>query len=242
MGQSARIAATLWAAWAVGVVGCATCPKKIQHALSRPAEEQGVDVFHDYTLGCPDKIVVAAGRHLPPTAAVIEPDGCAALGPLGRVRIQGVTPSEVAEAVAGQMKLAPEVVSVEVSEFASKSILLIGPVDGAQRVISYRGPESVTELLRRTGGLAPGTAFNSIHVVRPHVAVGRRPEVFPVDLAAIVLKGDARTDVRLEPYDQVYLGETRGANIVRSLPPWVRPFCPRLKAIDTPAPSEKNTP
>src|SRR4051812_38484281 len=108
MGQSARTLAMLWAAWAVGVSGCATCPRKIHQALSRPSAEQGVEVFHDSALGCPDRIVVAAGRHLPPTPAVIDPDGCAALGSLGRVRFEGVTPADVADAVARQMKVAPE--------------------------------------------------------------------------------------------------------------------------------------
>ena len=58
--------------------------------------------------------------------------------------------------------------------------------------------------------------------VRPNVAAGKRPEVFPIDLEAILLKHDRRSDLTLEPGDQVYVGETLRSSWGRCLPPWLR--------------------
>ena len=60
--------------------------------------------------------------------------------------------------------------------------------------------------------------------VRSHLADDHRPEVFHVNLEAIVLKRDERTNVRLLPFDQVYVGETRQAVVERVVPPWFRPL------------------
>jgi hypothetical protein len=52
----------------------------------------------------------------------------------------------------------------------------------------------------------------------------QRPEVFHVDLASIVVKHDDRTNLRLQPGDQIYVGETRQARIEKCIPPWIRPL------------------
>jgi hypothetical protein len=46
--------------------------------------------------------------------------------------------------------------------------------------------------------------------------------VFPVDLEAILLRGDRRTDVVVRPNDRVYVGESRRARLAKALPPWAR--------------------
>ena len=61
-------------------------------------------------------------------------------------------------------------------------------------------------------------------MIRTRVAQGQRPEVFHVDLRAIVLRHDQRTNVRLHPFDQIHVGETRQARVERSIPPWLRPL------------------
>src|SRR5205807_3090983 len=102
-------------------------------------------------------------------------------------------------------------VQVRVAEHNSRQVFLFGPVAGHERAVPYQGPETVTALLRRTGGLTPRAELTEVHVVRPNVAVGRRPEVFPVDLEAILMRGDDRSNVVVQSYDHVYVGETRRA-------------------------------
>jgi hypothetical protein len=55
------------------------------------------------------------------------------------------------------------------------------------------------------------------------VAEGQPPQVFRVDLRAIILDHDERTNVRVQPFDQVYVGETRKACFGKCVPPWLRP-------------------
>ncbi len=61
-----------------------------------------------------------------------------------------------------------------------------------------------------------------MQVVRGHVADDKAPEMFHVDLAAIVLHHDRRTNVALEPFDKIYIGQTRQSKLSECLPPWLR--------------------
>jgi protein involved in polysaccharide export with SLBB domain len=234
MGLPARVLAFGLAA----AGGCATCPERIQSALARPAEAR-TDVAARYGVACPDRLAVrVAGRPELSGVRPVEADGCIACGGLGRIRVDGATAGDIAESLTRLLHLSPGAVQVEVAEHASRHVLVFGPGQGVHRAVPYIGPEPVTDLLRRNGGLARGTAFHAVHVVRPHVAAGRRPELFDVDLRAILLKGDAATDVTLQPNDQIYLGETRGASVVKCLPPWLQALCPRMNDIDIPLESE----
>ena len=78
------------------------------------------------------------------------------------------------------------------------------------------------DLLQRVGGITPGAEPKDVYVLRPHLGDNRRPEVFHVDLHAIVLKNDHRTNIRLLSFDQIYVGETRRAQIEKALPLWLR--------------------
>ena len=94
--------------------------------------------------------------------------------------------------------------------------------------VAYHGPETVFDLLHRVGGLPTRAAVRDITVIRPHVAEGKRPEVFHIDLAAIVLRNDPETNILLEPFDQVHIGQSRRACFSDCLPPWLRPVYDRL--------------
>ena len=101
-------------------------------------------------------------------------------------------------------------------------MFLCGPVAGHERAVPYEGPETVVAFLKRVGGLTRDAEPREVHVVRANVASGRRPEVFDVDLPAILTRGDEQTDIALQPYDQVYIGETARSNWAKCLPPWMQ--------------------
>ena len=151
----------------------------------------------------------------------VGPDGTIPLGSDGRLRVEGLTVDQLAGQLAAALDVSPNLIQVRVTEYASRPIFLCGPLTGHERSVPYQGPETVVEFLRRVGGLSRDAEPRDVHVVRANVAAGRRPEVFPVDLKAILTRGDDATNVRLEAYDQVYVGETARSNWAKCLPPWM---------------------
>jgi protein involved in polysaccharide export with SLBB domain len=115
-------------------------------------------------------------------------------------------------------------VHVRIAEFRSQQLFLVGQVVGLQRAVPYQGPETVLELLQRAGGITPGASPEDVDVVRSRLAEGKQPEVFHVDLRAIVLRHDAQTNLRLQPFDQVFVGESEESCLGKCMPPWLRPL------------------
>jgi hypothetical protein len=70
-----------------------------------------------------------------------------------------------------------------------------------------------------------------VYVVRPNVADGGRPEVFRVDVEAVLLDNDQATNVPVRPSDQVYVGETHRSSFSRVLPDWLRPVYRKLAGL-----------
>lgn len=214
--------------WALPVLlatpGCAKDRIAVERNLMlQHRADGGQGVAQAYRLGCPDVVILEidqrpefAGRY------EIGSDGRINLGDYGKPRLEGRTLPEAITLIAGETGTAPERVRIQVAEFKSQHVVLFGEVNGLQRSVPYRGPETVLDLLQRVGGITPGAAPNDVYVIRPHVGDNQRPEVFHVDLAAIVIKHDHRTNLRVRPYDQIYVGETVRARIEKALPPWLR--------------------
>jgi protein involved in polysaccharide export with SLBB domain len=208
-------------------VGCSSHQSRLEQALlaDRNPAAHGGEATREYQIHCPDVIELEAT-----TAAEccgprrVHPDGCVTPGDGSRVRIDGMTAPEAATAVSQHTRLPPGSVAVRVVEFNSQLVYLHGEVSGQQRALPYRGPETVLDLLQRAGGLTSGSAPGEVTVIRGHIAEGKTPELFPIDLEAILLKNDQRTNITLEPFDQIYVGESRPCRLRSCVPPWLRPL------------------
>jgi protein involved in polysaccharide export with SLBB domain len=224
--------------------GCAKDREAVsKNLMAEQSALRNEGVPEHYRVGCPDviELVVPArpefdGRH------EIGPDGRIEFADYDRLRIEGRTPPEIARLVARETGVDAAKVEVRVVEFRSQHVLLFGEVIGWQRRVSYRGQETVLDLLQRVGGITPGAEPRHIYVLRPHVGENRRPEAFHVDLHDIVLNHDHKTNIRLMPFDQVYVGETRRAEIEKALPPWLRPAYQVLWNANGDAKSESEPP
>jgi len=212
-------------------LGCATERAQFDHALlacremGTPAEQ----VVNSYVIACPDLLeVTVAGEPEWSGQVRVEPDGCIKLSRHGRIRVEGSTPATAAEQIAEHCGVLAAAVQVRVAEYCSQQIYLVGEINGSPRPVSYVGKETVLDLLQRVGGPSPGAELEDIHVIRSQVAVGDKPEAYRVDLRAIVLRHDASTNVSLEPFDQVSIGESRQCCLRRCLPPWLRPLFERV--------------
>jgi protein involved in polysaccharide export with SLBB domain len=205
--------------------GCAKDRESVgKNLMAQQSVERMEGVAEHYRIACPDVIDLAVserpefnGRH------EVQPDGRIDLGDYGKQRVEGRTPPEIATLIAEEVGVSTESVQVRVSDHRSQHILLYGEVIGSQRSVPYRGQETVLDLLQRVGGITPGAEPKDIYVVRPHLGDNQRPEAFHVDLQAIVLKHDYKTNIRLLPFDQIYVGETRRAQVENAIPPWLRP-------------------
>lgn len=181
-------------------------------------------VAENYQVGCPDALEIdVPGRDFA-RKQTIGADGRIDLGDYGQPRVEGRTTAQIAALIAEETGAAANEVRVQVSQYRSQQVYLFGQVVGWQRTVPYHGQETVLDLLQRVGGINRGAEPNEVYVVRAHLESGKRPEVFHVDLEAIVLHNDQRTNLRLLPEDQVYVGETRQARVERIIPPWVRPL------------------
>ncbi len=211
--------------------GCVTSRTRVEQAVlaGRPPPAHLAEIANAYHAHCPDvlRVDIADAPHYS-GAQRIGPDGRIHLGDACRPRVDGETAAEIVRTVAQSVGVSPEHVHVQVAEYNSQYLYLIGPVDGLQRAVPYRGPETVLDLLRRVDGVTPATAVRDVKIIRPHIADGKTPEVFHIDLAAIVLRNDPETNVILEPYDQVHIGQSRRSCIDACLPPWLRPLYERL--------------
>jgi protein involved in polysaccharide export with SLBB domain len=199
--------------------GCAGNLDRALLADHNPAAHQA-NPEAQYCLHCPDQLQLTvpgwSGEQ------PVGPDGRVRPGRGVAVRVEGQTPSEAARHIAAALGVNPGAVQVRVAGFNSQLIYVHGEVAGLQRAVPYQGPETVVDLLQRMGGIAPGAASGDIQVVRSRVADSRAPEVFRVDLDAILRKGNQATNVRLQPFDQVYVGQSRQNYIACCLPPWLR--------------------
>ncbi len=224
-GPRALCAAALPVALAVALAGCSDA-QFLRHACPQPADPKAAAEAPApsaaYQVGCPDVLEVAfLDRPEWDALAVVDVDGRLPLDYPGQPHVDGLTLSQVRDQLAALAGTPPERVSVWLAAPRSAKVVVYGPIRGRARVVPYQGPEPVIDFLKRVGGLPPGSKLNQVYVVRPNVAAATRPQVFRVDVASVLIDGDQRTNVRLQPSDQVYVGETRQSSLSRVLPDWL---------------------
>jgi protein involved in polysaccharide export with SLBB domain len=203
------------------VAGRGNVDKKL---LAQPPREEPLHIAHAYHVHCPDIIAVRVMNHPEYQWRVaVDVDGSLPIEQLARPRVEGRTVAEMGKIVATRLGISEQNVVVEVTDYRSKQLYIFGQVKGSAQAVSYRGPETVLEVLQRVGGLTKGAEPRDVYVIRAHVDDGKRPEVYHVDLNAIVAKNDHSTNIRLEPFDQVHVGESPQALVERCIPPWMRP-------------------
>lgn len=179
----------------------------------------------EYLVCCPDVLEIqVSGRPELSGKQELAGDGKVKAPNGERVRVEGLSTGEAARRLAWESRLNPNQVTVNVAEYHAQQIYLYGQGVGLQRAVPYQGPETTVDLLKRVGGVAPGAAPDEVYVVRPRIAEGKQPEVYHVKLRDILSKHDERTNVRLQPQDQIYIGETNRSTLSRYMPPWLKPM------------------
>jgi protein involved in polysaccharide export with SLBB domain len=220
--------------------GCALGKSNVDQALlARKVSLANPDGPAGYSVRFPDVLDVYV-RDRPEWTGrrPLRPDGCIAVTAGRSLRVEGRTTREIARLLAEEAGVTPDTdtdsVGVVVAEYNSQQVFLYGQVQGGTRPVPYQGPETILELLQRVGGITAGAAPGDVQVVRAHIADGRQPEVFDIDLEAILSKNEQETNLRLQPFDQVYVGQSHWASLVKCLPPWLRPIYEDLCGLSRP--------
>jgi protein involved in polysaccharide export with SLBB domain len=211
----------------LALFGCATTDAQIERALrtdrNPAAHAKNVDVL--YRLRCPDTIdVQIEGRPALSGTHPIDPDGRVRLAGDMAVLVSGKTVPEAVSAIAGAVGLSVRPVRIRVAEYNSQSIYVFGTPEKAQQVVPYRGPETILDLLQRVGMADKGATLGDIQIVRAHVADGKPPEVFPIDLQAVLIRHDLQSNIRLEPFDRIYIRQSCGSRLACCVPPVLQPM------------------
>jgi protein involved in polysaccharide export with SLBB domain len=214
--------------------GCATTTRGLDKALlvDRNPAAHGTNLLQQYVVHCPDVLEITVQDH-PEWSGLrrVNADGRIALTEIANLRVDGQTTADMAQTLEQLASVPPGAVQVRVAEFRSQHLYLVSDAPGQQRVVAYQGPETIVDLLQRVGGLSSRCAPGEIEIIRAHVADGTPPETFHVDLPAILLKQDQRTNITLQPFDQIYIGQSRQSAVLNCCPPWLQPLYKKLCGI-----------
>lgn len=216
-------------------VGCADS-NFLRHSCPQPANPKAAAEAPApaaaYRVGCPDVLEVTFLDHPEHDVyAAVDLDGRIPLQYPGSPRAEGRTLDDLRHELASLAGVAPDRVGLRLAAARSSHVYVHGPIRGRSRVVPYQGPEPVIDFLKRVGGLPPGSKLSEVYVVRPNVASGGRPEVFPVDVAAVLMDNDPTTNVALRPSDEVYVGETKKSVLARAVPDVLDPLYRRLTGL-----------
>ena len=144
-----------------------------------------------------------SGPHL------VRPDGSVDLGTYGEVPIAGKTLKDAKKAIEEHLSaslLDPEVI-VDVQNYRTNVYYIVTKQPGvglSVQSLPLDGSETVFDAIRRLGGISAANDPKDIHIVRPR-GDGGCPLVIPVDLRAIALNGDTRTNYQLLPGDRLII-------------------------------------
>jgi polysaccharide export outer membrane protein len=137
------------------------------------------------------------------TTVTVRPDGRISMAILGDVEVEGLTPAEIDEKLT--QALTPYVrtvdVTVTVTEFNSKRYYVIGEV-AREGDYPFNSEISAWEAVAIAGGYTRRAAPGSARVVRGDP---ENPQVLPVNIARVALKGETARDIILQESDVVYV-------------------------------------
>jgi len=93
---------------------------------------------------------------------------------------------------------------VDIASYNTKVYFVLGDVNRPGR-LPATGRETVLDAIQYAGGLDPNADPKSLRLVRP--ARGGKPaKVYPIDLEAIQVRGEARANLQIFPGDRLFIG------------------------------------
>ena len=183
-----------------------------------------------YLLGSSDIIEISVWNHPELTKTMrVRPDGWISFPLAGEFRASGVTPEDLAGQIHAKLLsyFKDPKVSVIVTEYKSKKILVIGEVK-KPGLYQYEGGMSAFDAVGLAEGYNKHAQLKGIVVIRNGLTAA--PAFYLVDLYRAIHDGSTSGDVFLQPRDIVYVPQNAIGNIADFTDFWMQRLRP---AADT---------
>jgi polysaccharide biosynthesis/export protein len=131
-------------------------------------------------------------------------DGKVTLPLINDIELAGLTSMQIRDKLLkkySQYYTDPKIL-VTVTGFHSKHIYVYGEVGGRRGAIPYTGKLTVSDVIGQVGGFTNRAAPDKVRVIRRDP---KNPEVFRVDLKALIYEGDITQEVRLAENDVIVI-------------------------------------
>jgi polysaccharide biosynthesis/export protein len=138
----------------------------------------------------------------------VRPDGNISLPLAGEVKAAGRTPTQLEDALKDRYshELRQAAVTVIVKGFAGQRVYVDGEV-GEPQMVNIAGNLSAMQAIASAGGFKSSARKSEVLVIRRSGA--DKPSVIPVDLEAAIRGTDTSQDIQLQPYDVVFVPQSK---------------------------------
>jgi polysaccharide export outer membrane protein len=216
----------------VALLGCHSAPLDYSKRLTSfdMIKKRPPDAL--YTVDPPDQIQVEfTGQGEPTRSVTLRSDGMVTLPLVGDVLVAGKTTQQIQDLLtdAYSKYYKDPKLFVSVTGYNSKHLYVYGEV-GNQGSIPYRGYTTVRDVIGEVGGVTSRAASGRIKVIRGDPD---DPEIYKVDLDAMLDDGDTLQDVSLAENDVVYVPPTVMAWIGYQVDQLLFPFRSVIGAVFT---------
>jgi polysaccharide biosynthesis/export protein len=156
----------------------------------------------------------------------VRPDGYVSTTVAHDVKAYGRTVSELREDLQREYtkQLRNPRVSVIVRSFAPTRVYVTGEVVTSGEFITVGPALTVSQAIARAGGLRPSASADEIVIIRRGAA--EKPQVLKTSYKDAITGAAADSDVRLAPYDVVYVPRTGIADVYLYFQQYVQQFVP----------------
>ena len=178
-----------------------------------------------YTIGSGDTLEISVWQNSELNRTVtVRPDGRISFPLVDDVYVSGLSPAQVDAELTKRLSTTLRFpnVTVIVSGFASKGVYVLGEVRHPGRYLLPRSTTAV-EMIAQAGQWLDSGVLTSVMVVRRGWT--EHPEIYRVNLAQVVTKGDASKDMVLQNGDVVFIPR----NFVRRLDNFLSFFTRHLR-------------
>ena len=163
----------------------------------------------NYAIGGKDVISIAVFEEpdLTKNEIRVENDGYISFPLIGRLHVGDLSTNEIENLLVQRLKkdfLVNPQVTVQVKEFASKSINILGAVK-QPGALSLKGRTTLLETVARAGGVNIEEAGKNIIVLRAKPGKGNEFEHITIDLTRLLREGDLSLNLVLQDKDTIFI-------------------------------------